>query len=545
MPRMMPGILSGRFLLPCFLLSWALPIMLAALPARAMAENLAGFSVMLQLGDSSDPKAMEIAPDGRWFLAASGTAIYLSDLKTGVVLRRLDAPGPLTRIAIGKDGTAVFARYSLPDGAETETLLGWNAETGRPIANSASEAPAAEGTNWSWINGKWPTGPAPPYDAHAPRKYLDDWNISNLVDVDRVERVEPTNHPDIVQVTVAGEKFDGDEAFAAYRYFFIDVRQRRILVELAGRTLNTFCGQPHGVFAFDGRHLVVAPTELGASSAFINSVMIDTEAKPPAVKWARPCQDFQVAGIAMQDGLIVTGPSPDKIRVWDPATARRLVALDDIHDSDVLAWSKDLTTFATGFHETTNSKPEQKFGVSLRRSGKKRFIPTGEPVQEIRFDPKGRKVFARMQGHWWAWDTSDGKSLPPDPLPPAGEGWPPWQNRPVPSPDGKFRIDKGRQLVEVATGRILVTARNLSVSDNWKYAWASSDPRSIDVWDVATGQKLWTATGNDTNEKDFLVMTFPDGRVRLSRGAERLVRLVRGYEVRPFDAAARRAFVRR
>ena len=68
-------------------------------------------------------------------------------------------------------------------------------------------------------------------------------------------------------------------------------------------------------------------------------------------------------------------------------------------------------------------------------------------------------------------------------------------------------------------------------------------PQSIMVWDAAPGEQLWTTTGNDTNGPAFLIMQFPDGLVRLSDGAEPLVRLVRGFEVRPFDDTVKRAFI--
>ena len=402
------------------------------------------------------PHAIEIAPNDRWFLAASASAIYLSDLKTGAVLRRLVAPGFLTRVAISKDGSAVFGTYSRDHGPES--LMGWNAETGLPIANAEWGAPAPDDPNWSWIDGKLPGASIPLYDHNAARKYLLDQKIDQLVDLNRVERVEATNRSNIVQVTLGGEKFDGDSAFAAYRYYFIDVRQKKILVEVSGKTLNTFCGQPHGAFGFDGRYLVVAPTELDASDRFMNSVVIDTEAKPPIVKWRRRCQGFMVAGMEMRKGLIVTSPSPDKATIWNPATARPLAVLDDIHDSDVLAWSHDLTTFATGFHETLDNFQGDKFGVSLLRSGKKLFIPTDQQIQEIRLNASGSAVFARTQAGWSAWDTSDGKSRPSDPLPPPDEDFEVWNDPIATSPDGKFKVVDHRQLVDTATGRILVTA---------------------------------------------------------------------------------------
>jgi WD40 repeat protein len=513
--------------------------------SRAAAEDLSGFSVVLQLGDSSVPWAIEIAPNDRWFLTASGSAIYLSDLKTGAVLRRLVAPAPgrLTQAVISKDGSAVFARQVLSD--DTEEVLGWNAETGLPIAHAEVLAPAPDDPSWNWIETKWPATNVAPYDGHAPRKYLVDQGIDRLVDVNRVERVEPTNHRNIVQVTVAGEEKDSDESFAAYRFYFIDVIEKRILVDVSGRTLNTSCGQPHGAFAFDGRYLIVAPTALDASDFNINSVVVDTKAKPPVVKWSRPCQDFQVAGIAMRRGLIVVSASPDKATIWDPATAHQVARLDDIHDSSVLAWSRDLTTLATGFHEIRTEAEGHKFGVSVLRSGRKLLIPTDREILEIRFNPDGSAVFARTQAGWAAWDTSNGTSLPSDALPPSDEDFEASNPRAVTSPDGKFRIIDRHKLMDVATGRTLVTGRDLRFSDGSRYVWACSDLRTIIVWDAASGQQLWTATANDTNGEDFLVLQFPDGRVRWSEGAERLIRLVRGFQARPFDAAAQRTFLSR
>jgi hypothetical protein len=93
---------------------------------------------------------------------------------------------------------------------------------------------------------------------------------------------------------------------------------------------------------------------------------------------------------------------------------------------------------------------------------------------------------------------------------------------------------------------VLVTAaQHLNLSDGSRYVWTWSDVQlpTIIVWDAASGQPLWTATANDMNSEDFLVIEFPDGRVRLSEGAERLVRLVRGFQVRPFDEAAKRKFL--
>ena len=182
----------------------------------------------------------------------------------------------------------------------------------------------------------------------------------------------------------------------------------------------------------------------------------------------------------------------------------------------------------------------------MLRSGKKLSVPTDREILEIRFNSDGSAVFARTQEGWAAWDTSGGTSLPSDAPPPSEANFQVPNARAVTSPDGKFRIVDHRQLIDAVSGRVLVTAAHpLNLSDGSRYVWTWTDVElpTIIVWDAASGQQLWTATANDINSKDFLVMEFPDGRVRLSEGAERLVRLVRGFQTRPFDDAAKRTFL--
>lgn len=533
---------SRRFIIVAFSFTLALSALSSLMISTpAEAEDLSGFSVVLQRGATSAPDAIDISPDGRWFLTADGSEIHLSDVESGAVLRTIVAPVAIGRVIISRDGRDIFAEtapYEKP-----EQIVGWKAETGAPIPNAQAQAPAKDDENWRWIYKWWPRKNGPALDMTSSKKYLVDLNIAQLVDVDRVKSVEPTNRENVVQVTVAGEPYDRDEAFAAYHYYFLDIVLKRVVVEIAGKALNTFCGQPHGTFAFNGRYLIIAPTELDGSSSFINSMVFDIEANPPLLKWSRPCQDWHVAGLGMARGLIDVRPQSDKARIWDPATARLLAALDDVHEA--LNWSGDRTTFAGGYAGATNPSKTNEFGVSLIRSGMKIFIPTAQKVKEIRLNHDGRVVFAQTEAGWAAWNTSNRSRLPSRPLPPSENDFSASDSSDANSPDGKFRIVNQRELVDVASGRLLVNADgHLSLSYDSSYVWAPSRLSGFTVWDAASGQEMWTATANDELGEEFLLIRFPDGRVRLSQGAEKRLKLVRGFQVRPFDDAARQAFVR-
>jgi hypothetical protein len=63
--------------------------------------------------------------------------------------------------------------------------------------------------------------------------------------------------------------------------------------------------------------------------------------------------------------------------------------------------------------------------------------------------------------------------------------------------------------------------------------------RPITLREIASGKRVWTIYV--TPDLGF-VMTFADGRLRATRGAEKFVELVKGFEVKPYDNAARRLF---
>jgi hypothetical protein len=517
----------------------------AFLQIAAAAAPPPGFKAVTQLGPE-DTSAIEIAPNRSWFLTGTQVAIVVRDMTTGGPLREMTPGGfaRFTRMAISADGHVVFARLARDTVDDTETM-GWSAETGSPIENAAALAPPLDGNDWTWIShlapSSWPF--QGPHDLQAEKKYLADQQLASLVSLENVERIEPSNHQDVIQVTTSGEvKDEAEETGWAYHVYFIDVARKKIVADASGRTLRTFCGKPHGTYAFDGQHLLLAPTELDASHSNIDALLVDTRSVPPVLKWSRPCQDTQVSGVGFRRGLIVVSATPDQVTLWDPATARRIVHIDDIYDSDVFEWSTDLTTFATGFHERRTVADPDTYGVAAIRSGNKLFFPTDTKVSEIRLGEDGSKVFARTNSGWSAWDTSNGAKLSSFAVPAAADEISARGLGPRKSPDGKFEIVKD-QLVETATGRVLVQARPiLRFSEDFRYVWGMGPVsiQTIRLWETASGRLLWQATANDgAANRDFLIVQHADGRVLVSEGAEDLVKFVRGFEVRPFGALRR------
>jgi hypothetical protein len=480
-----------------------------------------GYRAVLQIG-AEETWAIEIAPERTWFLTGAFRAMAVRDMRTGTIYREWAAGvgTRFTRMAISADGQVVFARLAR-DVDEVETVA-WSAITGLPVGDAATLAPSLAASNWTWIEHKWPSSwshdPSGPIDLAAEKQYLVDQNLASLLDLEKVESVEATNRQDLIQVTTAGEARDDFDPFDdkaepawSYHVYFLDVVRKAIVADVSGKALRTFCGRPHGAFAFDGAHLLLAPTELDASHSNVNALMLDLSAGEPALKWSWPCQDTQVSGLGFSRGLIVVNATPDQATIWDPATARRLVHIDDIHDSDILTWSEDRRTFAVGFHEQRTVAEAHRYGVEVVQSGRRRFFPTTSEVLEIRLGQDGSQVFARTTAGWAAWEASSGTAISSLVLPSVPNGTAPS------SPGAKIEVVQPSYEIDPCPD--LPTTSDMAIK----------------LCDAASGRSRWLATANDgAAGRDFLIMQYADGRVLVSEGAADLVKFVRGFDVRPF-----------
>ena len=510
---------------PSSVVAAALGLVLTMLPQiGCAAEPPPGFATVLQIG-AEGTSAIEIAPDHTWFLAGTQSTIAIRDVKTGTIFRELMAERGtrFTRVAISGDGSVIFAKLAR-DADDTETA-GWAAATGLPIENAGMLAPPLDASNWTWIEHKWPSSwphdPSGPIDLATEKQYLVDQELASLIDPDKVESIEATDRQDVIQVTTAGEAKDGfdpfdpnAESFWSYHVYFINVTRKQIVTDISGKTLRTFCGRPHGAFAFDGQHLLLAPTELDASHSNVNALLVDVSAGASTLEWIWPCQDTQVSGIEFSRGLIVVRAAPNQVTIWDPATARRIILIEDIFDSDLLTWSNDLTTFAVGFHEQRTVQDPHTYGLEVIRSAKRTFYRTDSEVLEVRLGEDGSKIFARTEAGWWAWDASSDTRLSSFVLPSAPG-----------NTTGGSKDSPGANLEVVQPFYDIDPCADLR----------SASSMSIKLCDAASGRSVWLATASyGAAGQDLLIIQYADGRVLVSEGAEDLVKFVRGFDIRPF-----------
>ncbi|MBB4391999.1 hypothetical protein [Bradyrhizobium sp. ERR14] len=122
------------------------------------------------------------------------------------------------------------------------------------------------------------------------------------------------------------------------------------------------------------------------------------------------------------------------------------------------------------------------------------------------------------------------------------------------SADGRFKIvrldytasgvSRGTDIVDVADGHIVMHVDKDDIrflSDSLHIVARDADFGGFVEYEIATGKQLWMAIPNW--RQDGFHMILADGRVRYTPPRTADLRLVRGFETRPFDATAAKQFV--
>jgi WD40 repeat protein len=121
------------------------------------------------------------------------------------------------------------------------------------------------------------------------------------------------------------------------------------------------------------------------------------------------------------------------------------------------------------------------------------------------------------------------------------------------SPDGSYVItrlgysekgnSKGADISDVTDRHVVlhIDEERVQFTPDGRFLVVRDFARNFVKYDLATGQSVWTTIGNWN--RDGFQMFLADGRVRCSPSKYRDFRLVRGFEIRPFDARVAKMFV--
>ncbi|WP_426407279.1 WD40 repeat domain-containing protein [Bradyrhizobium ganzhouense] len=122
------------------------------------------------------------------------------------------------------------------------------------------------------------------------------------------------------------------------------------------------------------------------------------------------------------------------------------------------------------------------------------------------------------------------------------------------SADGRFMIvrldytasgaSRGTNITDIVDGHVVMHLDEFPIqflSDGAHIIARDADFGSFVKYEIATGKRVWTAIPNW--RRNGFHMILPDGHVRYTPPRADDLRLVRGFDIRPFDAAAAKQFV--
>jgi hypothetical protein len=518
-----------------------------SLTAGVNAAEPSAYRLVPQVGHGDHADAIAIAPGGKWFATAGPAGIVVWDMRSDTVLRELPDSRHMKSLAISRDGAVVLAKTQ--DGK----TLAWSAASGESIT------PSSKGI----ATGEWSDTEHPEVsDLKSSRDYIAKIGAEPVLagmksDINLM--VLGTNVRNVVEIDYHVD--NGPSVTAA----FFKVNERRLLVKYTPPDGGN-CGEPQGTFAFDGRHLVLSPTAWDASHFFADAKVIDAATKPLKSVWQHSCQDYMFANIGFDDGLVLAQNLPEDLIVWDPISATALARFNNVNTAASDTAAAIAVNRAHGVVALSAFGPDERYpdgnkvGVSIARSGKQSFIRTRSGPSEVRLSPDARTVYAKVGDQWRAWDVASSVkvavgTLPAAPSKPERGGdrredeW--TRNHAFRRIDVEpLNSERYRTEVRDASRRVTMAVNaRLHLCADSKHGWSEARSRGqgIDYWDLASGRLLWTASdafavsGKETG----LLVEFADGRVKLSKGAESLVAMVKGFEHRPFDPKRDAVFIER
>jgi hypothetical protein len=588
----------------------------------------AGFVATPQVSDEGSNDAFVIAPDQRWFAAASngGTGIRIMAPQTGLTLRVLRTGGrKIAGLSISADSRMVRAVD------EEGKLLAWIAATGEKAGSDKPDEIARIDRLTIFSSDADNRGPDGQKAGSGTGKMIGEFLASHglseqFSDVQKIVKV--VTSVDGRYAVIIDDKSDQLIQDGNNAYRGITIRDLRgASVPLLLKVPDDWCGIDVSSFAFDGRYVVFGNHGGEGDHAYTDSAAFDVQNGVAKSLWHAECTvDHDAPEQISQDSRFYSvGAAPNgPITVWDLRKARRTAYFENVFVAPII--SADGSTFAVIDAGSSGST------MLVLRHGKRRRLdarvdadPTG-PVDSgvYALSPNGRYFAATIAGarpgakkSVGVWDTDSAQRI--GTIEPGGDTAGSWKiaglsdtgsvlllrdrsvfkagawtevskaenslivpltpafrpicgaifcdrvindlgvvervpaagvelHRGPQSPDGRWIArDDGSfsfDIIDVETGRVRLhgqTFPQISADSRGFITKNGVFPSSFTLRDIATGKRIWSLQG--TPDLGF-VMMFSDGRVRVSPGAEKYVKLVRGFEVRPFDEAAKPTFLR-
>ncbi len=499
------------------LAAWGL---LSPWSAHAAPTKVAGWTAVPQIW--SRPDRFIIAPNHRWLASISnnGHIIQIVDNASGTVLRTLVAAKRAAdqwdlappEVAITNDSSILVARF------DSDITQAWDTGTGEVLAK-------------------------PP---------------ANVVFDPQPSRREDSATDDVAEteaykIAVATDRAGAQTISVASGIKQIDPVQ----LHVSDETMR--CGGGVVVNAtFDGETVVFSHRQ-GAGSALPNDDVL------PAVAyrleqgkfrelWRAPCEEGFVWSRFSSDGAFViqapdiTGP----MKVWSLA-ADRVVARFALSDGAFAVSADGGTMIASTFVDERSYKKT----FTVLRHGTRRSFPRPAEFSGLALSPNGRWLAASTTKSTSVWSLPEGvlrasKAFEAGEITNEGvvlerKTWgdeDKYHGRQIidASKNGRWLVADEGVVFDARAGRIVAETQGLEHVTDAGRALTKDGDGSLRTLDLATGRTLSTLL--QAPDGNGYILSFADGCVQVSPGAEKFVRLVRGFETRAFDAAARKVFTR-
>ncbi len=274
--------------------------------------------------------------------------------------------------------------------------------------------------------------------------------------------------------------------------------------------------------------------------------------------WRAPCENGSVVSEFSPDGAFLMQAAflTEPMNVWSLA-ANRIVARFAASYGAFAVSADGQTMAASTFVDAMEYTMEYTKTFTVLHRDTRLVFPRPAEFTSLALSPNGRWLAASTTESTSVWSLPKGVLRASKPVEAAGitnEGVvlerKRWTNEDEyhghriidGSKDGRWLVADDGIIFDSNAGKIAAELHWLKHVTDAGRALTKDGDGSLRTLDLATGRTLSTLL--QAPDGNGYIVSFADGCVQVSPGAEKFVRLVRGFETRAFDAAARKVFTR-